>query len=44
VSRLNVPALEDVSDGAQQILDKLGAQLGFAPDMFKIIAIEPDCS
>jgi uncharacterized peroxidase-related enzyme len=41
VSRLNVPPLEDVPAGAQQSLDKLGAQLGFVPDMFKLIASNP---
>jgi uncharacterized peroxidase-related enzyme len=41
VSRLNVPAPEDVPAGAQQILDKVGAQLGFVPNMFKTIASNP---
>jgi len=41
VSRLNTPALEDVPDGATQVLDKLGAQLGFVPNMFKTIASNP---
>ena len=41
MSRLNVPAPEDVPAGAQQILDKVGAQLGFVPNMFKTIASNP---
>jgi uncharacterized peroxidase-related enzyme len=40
VSRLNVPA-EDVPAGAQRILDNVGAQLGFVPNMFKTIASNP---
>ena len=41
VSRLNVPAPEDVPAGAQRILDTIGAQLGFVPNMFKTIASNP---
>jgi uncharacterized peroxidase-related enzyme len=41
VSRLNVPALEDVPAGAQRILDSVGAQLGFVPNMFRTIASNP---
>ncbi|MGW9031584.1 carboxymuconolactone decarboxylase family protein [Streptomyces sp. NPDC055722] len=41
VSRLNVPPLEDVPAGAQRILDNVGAQLGFVPNMFKVIASNP---
>jgi uncharacterized peroxidase-related enzyme len=41
VSRLSVPSPEDVSDGAQRILDNVGAQLGFVPNMFKTIASNP---
>jgi uncharacterized peroxidase-related enzyme len=41
VSRLNVPAPEDVPPGAQQALDTVGAQLGFVPNMFKAIASNP---
>jgi uncharacterized peroxidase-related enzyme len=41
VSRLNVPPLEDVPAGAQRILDNVGAQLGFVPNMFKTIASNP---
>jgi uncharacterized peroxidase-related enzyme len=41
VSRLNVPSLDDVPAGAQRILDNVGAQLGFVPNMFKTIASNP---
>ncbi|MEU7632934.1 carboxymuconolactone decarboxylase family protein [Nocardia sp. NPDC049220] len=41
MSRLNVPPLEDVPAGAKQILDNVGAQLGFVPNMFKTIASNP---
>ncbi|GII32322.1 carboxymuconolactone decarboxylase family protein [Planotetraspora mira] len=41
MSRLNVPAPEDVPAGAQRILDNVGTQLGFVPNMFKIIASNP---
>ncbi|MFJ9761799.1 carboxymuconolactone decarboxylase family protein [Streptomyces sp. NPDC101149] len=41
MSRLNVPAPEDVPAGAQSILDNIGAQLGFVPNMFKTLASNP---
>ncbi|MET9040672.1 carboxymuconolactone decarboxylase family protein [Streptomyces mirabilis] len=41
MSRLNLPPREDVPAGAQQILDNVGAQLGFVPNMFKTIASNP---
>ncbi|GAA1299227.1 alkyl hydroperoxide reductase AhpD [Planotetraspora silvatica] len=41
MSRLNVPAPEDVPAGAQRILDNVGTQLGFVPNMFKTIASNP---
>ncbi|TCC49114.1 carboxymuconolactone decarboxylase family protein [Kribbella capetownensis] len=41
MSRLNTPAVNDVPAGARQILDKVGAQLGFVPNMFKTIASNP---
>jgi uncharacterized peroxidase-related enzyme len=41
VSRLNVPSLDDVPAGTQRILDNVGAQLGFVPNMFKTIASNP---
>jgi hypothetical protein len=40
VSGLNVPSL-DVPADARQILDNVGAQLGFVPAMFKTIASNP---
>ena len=40
MSRLNVPP-EDVPAGTQRILDNVGAQLGFVPNMFKTIASNP---
>ncbi|QRP42688.1 carboxymuconolactone decarboxylase family protein [Amycolatopsis sp. FDAARGOS 1241] len=39
--RLNVPALDDAPAGVQRILAGVGAQLGFVPDMFKVIASNP---
>jgi uncharacterized peroxidase-related enzyme len=41
VSRLKTPALEDLPAGPRQILDKVGAQLGFVPNMFKTISANP---
>ncbi|MGW7529260.1 carboxymuconolactone decarboxylase family protein [Streptomyces sp. NPDC054783] len=41
MSRLNVSPLEDVPAGAQRILDNVGAQLGFVPNMFNTIASNP---
>ncbi|MBP2704342.1 carboxymuconolactone decarboxylase family protein [Microbispora sp. RL4-1S] len=41
MSRLNVPTPEEVPAGAQRILDNVGAQLGFVPNMFKTIASNP---
>ncbi|WIX83687.1 carboxymuconolactone decarboxylase family protein [Amycolatopsis carbonis] len=41
MSRLNAPAPEDVPAGSRQILEGVGAQLGFVPDMFKVIASNP---
>lgn len=41
MSRLNTPALEDVPEGPALVLDKLGAQLGFVPNMFRTIASNP---
>jgi uncharacterized peroxidase-related enzyme len=41
VSRLNVPSLDDAPAGTQRILDNVGAQLGFVPNMFKTIASNP---
>jgi uncharacterized peroxidase-related enzyme len=41
VSRLKTPAPEDLPVGPRQILDKIGTQLGFVPNMFKTIASNP---
>jgi uncharacterized peroxidase-related enzyme len=41
LSRLNVSPLDDVPAGARRILDNVGAQLGFVPNMFKTIASNP---
>ncbi|MFF4901828.1 carboxymuconolactone decarboxylase family protein [Streptomyces sp. NPDC001068] len=41
MSRLNVPAPEDVPAGAQQILGGVGAQLDFVPNMFRTLASNP---
>ena len=41
MSRLNTPSLNDLPAGARQILDQVGAQLGFVPNMFKTIASNP---
>jgi uncharacterized peroxidase-related enzyme len=41
VSRLNTPSLDDVPAGAREILDKVGAPLGFVPAMFNTIASNP---
>ncbi|MGY5052052.1 carboxymuconolactone decarboxylase family protein [Streptomyces sp. 900105755] len=41
MSRLDVPASEDVSAGAQQILGNMGAQLGFVPNMFRTLSSNP---
>ncbi|MGW1804093.1 carboxymuconolactone decarboxylase family protein [Streptomyces sp. NPDC002078] len=41
MARLNVPSSDDVPAGAQGILDNIGAQLGFVPNMFKTIASNP---
>ncbi|MET7995732.1 carboxymuconolactone decarboxylase family protein [Amycolatopsis sp. NPDC005232] len=41
MSRLNAPAPDDVPADSRQILEGIGAQLGFVPDMFKVIASNP---
>jgi uncharacterized peroxidase-related enzyme len=41
VSRLKTPTPADLPAGPRQILDKVGAQLGFVPNMFKTIASNP---
>jgi uncharacterized peroxidase-related enzyme len=41
MSRLTVPALEDVPAGARSILDGVRKHFGFAPDMFNMLAANP---
>jgi uncharacterized peroxidase-related enzyme len=41
VSRLSTPSLDDVPAGARRTLDKVAAQLGFIPGMFRTIASNP---
>ncbi|GAA3840816.1 carboxymuconolactone decarboxylase family protein [Streptomyces chiangmaiensis] len=41
MSRLTVPAPDDVPAGAQSTLDTIGAQFGFVPNMFKTLASNP---
>lgn len=41
MSRLAIPALDDVPDASQQILDGVHKQLGVVPTMFRLIATSP---
>ncbi|GAA3353010.1 carboxymuconolactone decarboxylase family protein [Streptomyces antimycoticus] len=41
MSRLTVPAPDDVPAGAQSTLDTIGAQFGFVPNMFTTLASNP---
>src|SRR3954469_10935401 len=41
MSRLNVPSPDDVPDGGEGILDNVGAQFGFVPNMFTTLASNP---
>ncbi len=41
MSRLNVPSPDDVPDGVEGILDSVGAQFGFVPNMFATLASNP---
>ena len=41
MSRLNVPPSDDVPDGAKGILDNIGGQFGFIPNMFATLASNP---
>ncbi|MGW5658540.1 carboxymuconolactone decarboxylase family protein [Streptomyces sp. NPDC003758] len=41
MSRLNVLSPDDVPDGTKRILDNVGAQLGFVPNMFATLASNP---
>ncbi|MGI5137763.1 MULTISPECIES: hypothetical protein [unclassified Streptomyces] len=38
MSRLNAPSPDDVRDRAKGILDNVGAQFGFVPNMFATLA------
>lgn len=39
--RLNAPSPDDIPDGAKGILDNVGAQFGFVPNMFATLASNP---
>jgi uncharacterized peroxidase-related enzyme len=41
MSRLNAPSPDAVPDGARGILDQVGAQFGFVPNMFATLASNP---
>ncbi|MEV5476735.1 carboxymuconolactone decarboxylase family protein [Streptomyces sp. NPDC003631] len=41
MSRLNAPSPDDVPETAQGILDNIGAQFGFVPNMFMTLASNP---
>ncbi|MGW5360574.1 carboxymuconolactone decarboxylase family protein [Actinopolymorpha pittospori] len=41
MSRLNAPSPDDVPDEAKGILDNVGAQFGFVPNMFATLASNP---
>jgi hypothetical protein len=41
MSRLNVQPYMEVPADRRRILDNVGAQLGFVPNMFKVIASNP---
>ncbi|KUJ34007.1 carboxymuconolactone decarboxylase family protein [Streptomyces sp. MI02-2A] len=41
MSRLNAPSPDDVPEAAQGILDNIGAQFGFVPNMFMTLASNP---
>ena len=41
MSRLNVPPPEEVAPEAQAVLDKVGAQFGFVPNMFRTLGSNP---
>jgi uncharacterized peroxidase-related enzyme len=41
MSRLAIPPFDEVSADATQTLDKVGAQFGFVPNMFKTLALNP---
>ena len=41
MSRLSIPAPEEVPADTQAVLDKIGAQFGFVPTMFNTLAANP---
>ena len=41
MSRLNVPSLDEVPAGAKGVLDNVGGQFGFVPNMFVTLASNP---
>ena len=41
MSRLNTPATEDLATETRAVLDGIGAQFGFVPNMFKTLAANP---
>ena len=41
MSRLSVPSPDEVATDAQGVLDKVGAQFGFVPNMFQTLAANP---
>ncbi|MEV6057151.1 carboxymuconolactone decarboxylase family protein [Streptomyces sp. NPDC052107] len=41
MSRLNVLASDEIPDGAKGIIDNVGAQFGFVPNMFATLASNP---
>ncbi|WP_329260515.1 carboxymuconolactone decarboxylase family protein [Actinoallomurus sp. NBC_01490] len=41
MSRLNAPSPDEVPDGVEHILDNIGAQFGFVPNMFATLASNP---
>jgi uncharacterized peroxidase-related enzyme len=41
MSRLNVPTTEDIPTETQAVLDGIGAQFGFVPNMFQTLAANP---
>jgi uncharacterized peroxidase-related enzyme len=41
MSRLSVPSPDEVAPDAQNVLDKVGAQFGFVPNMFSTLASNP---
>lgn len=41
MSRLTIPALDDVPEGSKPILDAVHKQLGVVPNMFRLIATSP---